>query len=359
MTTGEIVLLVLLIILIIAIGVLVFFLIKRNKKSQQPQAVDTKTINDTIAQQFKIINESLNAQQKTANDNINSNFEKSFQKINEQLESLNKSTGEMKNYGETADELLRAMKGSKVQGIFGETQLGDLLSQFLAPDQFENNFQAKLDSQERVEYAVKIPGNKDGEFVFVPIDSKFPMTVFVDLCNAQKEGNEDAIEEKQKILKSTILRMAKDIQTKYINFPRTTSYGIMFLPTETLYLEAIKLNLLDELREKNHVTMCGPSTLSAILMSFKMGFQTFKMQKESANIIKTHQALKTQFEKLKEEITSVGSHFNKVNKTFDKMTDTRFKKIAKALENVEALPEAEANKQIDFNPEETKKEEEI
>lgn len=360
MTTAEIILTVLVILLIIAVaaGITLFILHSKKNKNNVPVQTDTKVINDTITEQFKLINESLNAQQKTANENINTSFEKSFKKINEQLESLNKSTGEIKNYGETADELLRAMKGSKISGIFGETQLGDLLLQFLAPDQFEKNFQAKLDSQERVEYAVKIPGNNDGEFIYVPIDSKFPMTVFIALTKAQKDGNKDVIDAATKELKSAICKMAKDIETKYINFPRTTSYGIMFLPTEALYLEAIKLNLLDELREKNHVTMCGPSTLSAILMSFKMGFQTFKMQNASANIMKTHQALKTEFRKLKDEMEIVDKSFAKANKAFDKMTETRFKKIEKAVVDVDALPGQEADNLIGVDDNEVLKKEE-
>ncbi len=295
---------------------------------------------ESIADIKKIVTNDLNK-------SVSTEFNKSFELINKQLTNFQTAAGEFKTFGLSADKLLKAMKNVKVSGIFGEIQLHNILEQFLTSDQYVEKFQPK-ENQDRVEFAIKFPTN-DNKFVYLPIDSKFPNTVFTDLVNAQEIGDKAAINLKLSQLKQTINNMAKDIHDKYINPPRTTPYAIMFLPTESLYVEVIKMGLLEKLQQEYQVTIAGPSTISALLISFMMGFKSLKIQQDASNIITLISALKSQFTKMEDEIGEVSEGFNKSTEGFQKLLDTRFRMIRSKIKSIDEMPLTESDKLIGVN----------
>lgn len=300
----------------------------------------SKQNKESIADIKKIVTDDLNK-------SVNAKFDESFKTIGEQLAKMQTAAGELKSFGSSADKLLKVMKNVKVSGVFGEVQLTNILDQFLTQNQYVTNFQAK-ENQERVEFAIKFP-TSDNKFVYLPIDSKFPNNVFADLITAQETGDETSINLKLKQLKQTIIKMAKDIHDKYINPPYTTTYAIMFLPTESLYFEIIRMGLLEKLQQSYQVTIAGPTTISALLVSFMMGFQSFKIQQDALHIMSMVSALKAQFKKMESEIKTVSDGFKKSTAGFQSLLDTRFRMIRSKINSIDEMPLSESDKLVGIN----------
>ena len=185
---------------------------------------------------------------------INERFEQSFDVLKKQLESVYKSLGEMQSIATDVGSLTKMLSNVKTTGIFGEIQLGAIFDQILTKDQYETNF-VTGDGREPVEYAVKLPGQADGDFVYMPVDSKFPYTIYSELQNAYEANDFDSVKQKKDQLKNTIRSMAKDISAKYIYPPKTTNFAVMFLPVEGLYAEVAKQGLIEELQQKYNITI--------------------------------------------------------------------------------------------------------
>ena len=217
--------------------------------------------------------------QKTLNERIS----QSFKIVNEQLENVQKGLGEMQTLAQDVGGLKRVLSNVKTRGNIGEIQLSMLLEQILAPEQYEANVKTKKGSDALVEFAVKLPGKDDGlEFVYLPIDAKFPKDVYEQLLDAYDTADPQQIESAGKVLETTIRKMAKDISDKYLAPPATTEFGIMFLPFEGIYAEVVRRSsLLEDLQRNYHVVVTGPTTLAAILNSLQMGFRTLAIQKYS------------------------------------------------------------------------------
>ncbi len=274
---------------------------------------------------------------------INERFEQSFKVLSNQLESVYKSLGEMQNIAADVGNLTKVLSNVKTTGVFGEIQLAAIFDQLLTKDQYETNF-VTGEGRDPVEFVIKLPGQDEGEFVYLPVDSKFPFTVYNDLQTAYENNDFELVKSKKDQLKATIRGMAKDINTKYICPPKTTNFAVMFLPVEGLYAEIAKMGLIDELQSKYSVTIAGPTTMSALLNSLQMGFRTLAIQKKSGEVWKILGAVRTEFDKFNAIVDSIRKRFEGASQDFDKLVGTRSRLIASKLRSVERLDSQETSK---------------
>jgi len=265
----------------------------------------------------------------------------SFQRVSTQLEQVHQGLGEMRGLAEGVGDLKKVLSGVKTRGIVGEIQLGAILRDILSPEQYEENVATISGSTERVEFAVKLPG-ESGETVWLPIDSKFPGDTYEHLVDAINAGNEEAIAAAKKSLETRIKAEAKDISTKYIAPPETTNFAILFLPFEGLYAEVVsQTGLLEQLQREYRVNVCGPSTMAALLNSLQMGFQSVAIQKHADEIQKVLSAVKTEFETYQAQLEKAQKQIRTAETTIDKILTTRTKAMNRKLRGVTALESLE------------------
>lgn len=282
--------------------------------------------------------------QKTLNERIS----QSFKMVNEQLENVQKGLGEMQTLAQDVGGLKRVLSNVKTRGNIGEIQLSMLLEQILAPEQYEANVKTKKGSDALVEFAVKLPGKDDGlEFVYLPIDAKFPKDVYEQLLDAYDAGDTQQIESAGKMLESTIRKMAKDISDKYLAPPSTTEFGIMFLPFEGIYAEVVRrASLLEDLQRNYHVVVTGPTTLAAILNSLQMGFRTLAIQKYSGEVWKILGAVKKEFESMGGMLEKAKKHIETANGQIENVLGVRTRAIQRRLKDVDTLSAEDARRII-------------
>ncbi len=275
---------------------------------------------------------------------VEKRFNESFKSISTQLTQVYQGLGEMKSMANEVGDLKKVMEGVKTRGIYGEVQLGVIIEDMLNKSQYEENIITKPGSNDRVEFAVKMPGKEDN--VYLPIDSKFPVENYSRLIAAYDEGNKNDIATYQKALANDVKEQAKKISTKYLEPPMTTDFGIMFVPTESLYAEIIRIpGLSDEIRKKFSVAIASPSTLPVMLNGLVMGFRTLAIEKRSADVWNTLGAVKTQFGKFGDLLEGVQKKLQEsANKIESARTTSR--QIERKLKDVEELPEAESVKLI-------------
>jgi len=279
--------------------------------------------------------------QQTLEDRIS----RSFKDVSERLEQVYKGLGEMQTLASGVGDLKKVLSNVKTRGILGEVQLGAILEQILAPEQYAVNVATVKDSRDFVEFAVKLPGAEDGEYVYLPIDSKFPTDAYYNLMTAYENGDQAGIVSCGTVFERRIKEFAKDIKDKYIYPPATTDFAIMFLPTEGIYSEAVKRGLAEEL-QKLKVTMTGPTTMAALLNSLQMGFKTLAIQKRSSEVWDTLGAVKTEFEKFEKTLLAVQTRLEGANKELDALVTTRTRAIQRKLRGVTALLPENAEKII-------------
>ena len=275
---------------------------------------------------------------------VEKRFNESFKSISTQLTQVYQGLGEMKSMANEVGDLKKVMEGVKTRGIYGEVQLGVIIEDMLNKSQYEENIITKPGSNDRVEFAIKMPGKDDN--VYLPIDSKFPVENYSRLIAAYDEGNKADIITYQKALANDVKEQAKKISTKYLEPPMTTDFGIMFVPTESLYAEIIRIpGLSDEIRKKYSVAIASPSTLPVMLNGLVMGFRTLAIEKRSADVWQTLGAVKTQFGKFGDLLEGVQKKLQEsANKIESARTTSR--QIERKLKDVEELPEAESVKLI-------------
>ena len=278
--------------------------------------------------------------QKTLNDRIT----QSFNLVNTQLENVQKGLGEMQSLAQDVGGLKRVLSNVKTRGNIGEIQLSMLLEQILAPEQYEANVKTKKGSDALVEFAVKLPGKDDNtDFVYLPIDAKFPKDVYEQLIDAYDKGDPQAIEASGRMLEATIRKMAKDISTKYLAPPATTDFGIMFLPFEGIYAEVVRRSaLLEDLRRNYKVVVTGPTTLAAILNSLQIGFRTLAIQKHSGEVWTILGAVKKEFEKMGGMLEKAQKNLQTASGQIDEVLGVRTRAIQRRLKDVDTLSSAEA-----------------
>lgn len=274
--------------------------------------------------------------QKTLEDRLT----KSFQLVSDRLEQVYKGLGEMQNLASGVGDLKKVLTNVKAQGTFGEIQLANILEEIMTPDQYETQIATKQGSKERVDFAIKLPGTGD-DIVYLPIDAKFPLNDYQNLLDAYESGSPDAVKSAQANLMRTLKAFAKSIQEKYIDVPNTTEFGIMFLPVEGLYAEAVKSGVLETLQREYRINLAGPTTMAAFLNSLQMGFRTLAIQKRSGEVWKILGAVKTEFEKFGKVLETAQSKISEANKQLDLLVGTRTRQIRRKLKSVTELPETE------------------
>ena len=277
---------------------------------------------------------------------VEKRFNESFKSISTQLTQVYQGLGEMKNLATGVGDLKKVMEGVKTRGIYGEVQLGAIIQDILNKSQYEENVITKKGSSDRVEFAIKMPGKEVESTVFLPIDSKFPVENYSRLISAYDNGDKAEIEKYSKALSADVKEQAKKISTKYLDPPMTTDFGIMFVPTESLYAEILRIpGLSDEIRQKYHVSLTSPSTLPVALNGLLMGFKTVAIEKRSAEVWQTLGAVKTQFGKFSDLLEGVQKKLQESANKIDSAKVTS-RQIERKLKDVEELPEVDSVKMI-------------
>ena len=308
-------------------------------------------VRETLDRQLNHLQETnlakLEEMRKTVDEKLQTTLEKrlseSFKQVAERLEQVHQGLGQMQNLAQDVGDLQKVLSNVKTRGIFGEVQLQALLEQVLTVEQFGKQVETKPRSNQRVDFAIKLPGrSEDGVSVWLPIDAKFPREDYERLLEAQNRSDAPAAESAAKALEARIRQEAKTISQSYVAPPYTTDFAILFLPVEGLYAEVLRRpGLMDSLQRDHRVTLAGPTTLLAILNSLHMGFRTLALEKQASEVWKVLGAVKTEFERYGEWVAKVREQVHKAADTLDK-ADTRSKQMRRALKVVEALPEAEA-----------------
>jgi DNA recombination protein RmuC len=288
-------------------------------------------------------NEKLEQVRQTVDEKLHTTLEKrltdSFGLVTEQLGRVQLGLGEMKDLANGVGDLKRVLTNVKTRGGFGEVQLGLLLDQILAPDQYVTNARIRKDSQESVEYAIRMPGTEDGEPVLLPVDAKFPREAWERLEDAQNRGDQAAMKEAGTKLEAVVRASAKTIKEKYVDPPTTTNFAVMFLPTEGLFAEVVRRpGLVDDLQSTFHVCLAGPTTFAALLTSLQMGFRTLAIQKKGSEVWKLLAATKVEFEKFGGLMAKVEKQVGTVQSTL-KLVSSKTRTINRRLHGVEVLEE--------------------
>ena len=262
----------------------------------------------------------------------------SFKLVSDRLEQVHQGLGAMQQLASDVGGLQKVLTNVKARGGWGEVQLGALLEQVLTPEQFERNVKTRDESNENVEFAIKLPGDENGAPVWLPIDAKFPTEDYHRLIAAEERGDTNAVEESMKSLEAQLKRSAKDICQKYINPPKTTDFALMFLPTEGLYAEAIRrVGLVEQVQRDCRVVFAGPTTLAALLNSLQMGFRTLAIQKRSSEVWNLLAVVKTEFGKFGEALSGVKEKLDQAARKIEDV-DVRSRAITRKLRDVEELP---------------------
>ncbi|WP_414709553.1 DNA recombination protein RmuC [Ramlibacter sp.] len=289
----------------------------------------------------------LEEMRRTVDEKLQSTLEarlgESFKQVAERLEQVHHGLGQMQNLAQGVGDLQRVLTNVKTRGMFGEVQLEALLEQVLTLEQYGKQVETKPRSNQRVDFAIKFPGrSSDGSSVWLPIDAKFPREDYERLLDAQDRADAAGVESAGRALEVRIREEAKSICEYYLCPPYTTDFAILFLPIESLYAEVLRRpGLMDRIQRDYRVTLAGPTTLLAMLNSLHMGFRTLALEQQASEVWKVLGAVKTEFDRYGEWVARIKEQVQKAADTVDK-ADTRTKMMRRALKNVEALPDGQA-----------------
>ena len=282
---------------------------------------------------------------------LQTRLQASFETVSKQLESVNRGLGEMQTVARDVGSLNKVLSGTKTRGIMGELQLGQIIEDILTPSQYEREFATVSGSSERVEYAVKLPGQTEGDYIYLPIDSKFPLADYYRLEDAYESGDKDQIDLHRKNLLAAIKRFAKDIQSKYLNPPETTNFGVLFLPTEGLYSEVVRNPIFfDDLRRQENIVIAGPTTLSALLNSLSVGFKTLNIQRSADDISKVLGNVKLEFGKFSDLLLKAQKQLNQASSNIDKLLTTRTNAIERSLRAIDLYEDDQTKGLLGLSP---------
>ncbi|HEM4954231.1 TPA: DNA recombination protein RmuC [Streptococcus suis] len=282
---------------------------------------------------------------------LQTRLQASFETVSKQLESVNRGLGEMQTVARDVGSLNKVLSGTKTRGIMGELQLGQIIEDILTPSQYEREFATVSGSNERVEYAVKLPGRTEGDYIYLPIDSKFPLADYYRLEDAYESVDKDQIDLHRKNLLAAIKRFAKDIQNKYLNPPETTNFGVLFLPTEGLYSEVVRNPIFfDELRRQENIVVAGPTTLSALLNSLSVGFKTLNIQRSADDISKVLGNVKLEFGKFSDLLIKAQKQLNQASSNIDKLLTTRTNAIERSLRTIDLYEDDQTKGLLGLSP---------
>ena len=301
-----------------------------------------KTVEDRLLVLQKDNNDKLEQMRVTVDEKLQGTLEKrlgeSFKIVNDRLESVYKGLGEMQTLAQGVGDLKKVFTNVKSRGFWGEIQLGNILEQFLTKEQYECNVKTKPKSNDLVEFAIKLPGRNDNEFVWLPVDSKFPIEDYSRLVDAEEMADIPLITESRKKLENSIKSFAKEISEKYIESPYTTDFAIMFLPTESLYCEVLKnTGLCEFISQKYRIVVSGPTTFVALLNSLQMGFRTLAIEKRTSEVWQLLGMVKTEFAKFGDILDKTNKKLIEISSTME-LASRKTRTIERKLKKVEALP---------------------
>ena len=313
-------------------------------------AIDTN-VSKSLAELRRENTEKLGEIQKAVDEKLqkalDERLKSSFESVVSQIGNVNKAIGEIKNIAGDVGSLKNVLTNVKTKGIVGEVILGNIISEILTHDQYEENFATKRGSRDVVEYAIKMPGGTEGEYVYLPVDSKFPLETYYKIKDAIDTGSKDELEFARKELRQKLRTYAKDIATKYISVPDTTDFAIMFLPIEGLYVEAIEGGLFEEFQREFKVNIVGPSTLAALLNALRSGFNSLAIQKRSNEVFKLLEAVKSEFESFAKVLSGAQQRADQLSDELEKLVGTRTRQMQRKLKDISVISLEEAKQIID------------
>ena len=329
-------------------------------KSQETQLENVrKTVHDRLEAMQTSNEKKLDQMRNTVDEKLQSTLDKrlgeSFSRVSERLEKVQRGLGEMKDLAADVGNLKQVLTNVKDRGTWGEYQLGALLEDILTPDQYDANVRTSENSQEQVEYAIRLPGRDDklDSYVWLPIDSKFPRADYDRLIEAANDGNRDELQKAVNAFLNTVQSEARKISSKYIDPPQTTDFAIMFMPTEGLYAEVLRApGQVMELFHRYRIMVAGPTTLGAFLNTLRVGFRTLAIEKRSSEVWKILSAVKTEFGKFGNVMQQLKKQLKTASNTVDR-TQTRTQAMAQQLTKVEELPPGEASALFQLSDTET------
>jgi len=330
---------------------------KRLNELQKSMAEQLLQLRSTMEQQIEKLSDKnqkkLDEMRQVVDEKLQSTLNKrlgeSFKLVSERLEAVQKGLGEMQHLATGVGDLKRVLTNVKSRGTWGEYQLMDLIEQVLTPSQYDTNVKPHPDSTKSVECAIKLPGQDSADDIWLPIDSKFPTESYQRVVDASDSGDSELVKLAVAELLRAIEGFAKDISGKYISPPHTTDFAIMFLPTEGLYTEVIRNpNIVEKLQLKYRIVVAGPTTLTAILNSLRMGFRTLAIEKRSSEVWQILAAVKMEFGKFGEVLDKVKKQLNTASKTLE-TTGTRSRAIERKLRDVEELPDANSSSLLNLD----------
>lgn len=318
---------------------------------EQEQKLDNirNTLEDKLNRMQDDQNKSLTEIRTTVDEKLQKTLEeriaKSFSLVQESLAKVSEGLGEMSTLATGVGDLQKVLSNVKTRGILGEIQLKAILEQILSKEQYEENVAVIPDKKERVEFAIKLPGNDRGP-MYLPIDAKFPQEPYLRLIKAYEDQDQEAVDISAKELERAVKAGAKDIRDKYIEPPYTTDFGVMFLPVEGLYAEVVRRGLIEVLQRDYKVTIAGPTTFAALLNSLQMGFRTLAIEKRSSEIITLLSAVKTEFDKFQDVLLKTRDKLNEANQELDKLVGVRTRKIQTKLRDIDKLEDVSAEETL-------------
>ena len=292
----------------------------------------------------------LDEMRRTVDEKLHATLEQrlgeSFKLVSDRLEQVHRGLGEMQSLAAGVGDLKRVLSNVKTRGTWGEVQLSALLEQLLTTEQFSANVATRPGSNERVDFAIRLPGKGDGAAVWLPIDAKFPVEDYQRLMDAQERGDPVLVEEAGRAIELRLKNEARSIRDKYVAPPHTTDFALLYLPTEGLYAEALRRpGLADTLQREWRVSLAGPTTLAALLNSLQMGFRTLAIEQRSAEVWAVLGAVKTEFGKFGEALAHTRKKLDEASNSISK-AETRTRQLSRKLREVEALPASESEQLI-------------
>jgi DNA recombination protein RmuC len=335
-------------------------LAQQSQAARDAQDAALRRLSDALSEQLRVLSEAnerrlsalqegnekkLDQMRATVDEKLHATLEQrlgeSFKQVADRLEQVHKGLGEMQTLARDVGSLNRVLSNVKTRGIFGEVQLAGLLEQVFTPEQYATNVATVPGSGERVEFAIRLPGQReDGQPLWLPIDAKFPREDYERLLEAQERADVPAMELAAKAIETRLRLEARTIRDKYIAPPHTTDFAILFVPTEGLYAEALRRpGLVQAMQREHKVMLAGPTTLLATLSSLQMGFRTLALEKRSAEVWEVLGAVKTEFGKFGDVLARTRKKLEEATNTIDQ-AQTRTNVMTRRLKSVEALPEA-------------------
>ena len=310
---------------------------EQNEKKLESIRVSTnESIRLMIEENGKKLDEMRNTVDEKLQKTLEERLQRSFSAVSEQLEKVYKGLGEMKSVASDVGDLKKVLSNVKTRGTLGEYQLGAILEQILSPEQYEVNIATVKGSSDRVEYAIRLPGDGD-ESVFLPIDAKFPSDLYQQLLDARESGDAAAVEAAGKQLESRIRNEAKTLNATYVSPPATTDFGILFLPFEGLYAEVVQRGLVEVLQRESKIMIAGPTTMAALLNSLQMGFRTLAIKKHTSEVWNALAAVKSEFEKFGTVLKKTQDRLDQAREELETLVGTRTRRIQLRLDAMTKL----------------------